>query len=390
MKQFENIFRILLSVVFGFLPIMTLQAQPEDGNRMDSVEISLITCSPHEEIYSLYGHSAIRYRDMVTGEDMIFNYGIFNFKKPHFALRFVFGLTDYELAIAPTQPFLDYYAHWGSQVTEQVLNLTPEEKQQIISALSINYQPENRVYRYNIFYDNCATRPRNIIERNLSSPLIYNPRTDFEPSFREMVGEKTKHHPWATFGNDILLGIKADMHTSMREQHFLPENLRHDFDHAFIEHDGHQVPFVKERRELIAPGVQTIEEDFPLTPFQCGIILTVLSVAILIYETVRKTTLRWFDALLMLLTGLAGLVLFIMIFSQHPTTSLNLQILLLNPLSLFFIWPAWKGRRTLWFRLNTYFILAFLIGGIWQDYAEGMLFVALCLLLRNWRHYNDK
>ena len=67
---------------------------------MDSVEVSLITCSPHEEIYSLYGHSALRWHDLhkegpTAGQDHVFNWGLFNFNKPFFILRFVFGLTDY-------------------------------------------------------------------------------------------------------------------------------------------------------------------------------------------------------------------------------------------------------------------------------------------------------
>jgi hypothetical protein len=79
-----------------------------------------------------------------------------------------------------------------------------------------------------------------------------------------------------------------------------------------------------------------------------------------------------------------------MIFSEHPTTSLNLQILILNPLSLFFIWPVWKGRKTIWFTLSMVLTMAFFLGSYWQDYAEGMEFVALCLLLRYWKHHNDK
>jgi hypothetical protein len=389
-KQFENIFRTLLVAIFGFLVPTTASAQDEVRDPMDSVEIGLVTCSPHEEIYSLYGHTALRVHDLRNNADWIFNYGVFNFKTPNFALRFVFGLTDYELGIAPTRPFLDYYEDWGSQVTEQVLNLTPEDKQRIMDALAINYKPENRIYRYNFLYDNCSTRPRDIIEHHIEGHISYNPRKDYAPSFREMIREHTSRHPWATFGNDLLLGVKADHKTDIREQEFLPENLRYDFDHATIERNGEIVPLVKERRELVRPGVQVIEEDFPLSPTQCCILLLALSIAIFAYEYIKKKTLRWFDILLMTLSGLAGLALFIMIFSEHPTTSINLQILILNPLSLFFIWPVLKGRRTAWFTLSMLCTMAFLLGSFWQDYAEGMEIVALCLLLRYWRHYHDK
>jgi len=357
---------------------------------MDSVEIGLITCSPHEEIYSLYGHTAIRVHDLRNNADLIFNYGVFNFKTPHFATRFIFGLTDYELGIAPTMPFLQYYADWGSQVTEQVLNLTTEEKQKIMEALTINYRPENRIYRYNFLYDNCSTRPRDIIENNLNNKITYNPRADYSPTYREIIHKHTARHPWTTYGIDLLLGVKADHHTTMREQEFLPENLRYDFDHATIERNGQQVPLVKERRQLVPPGVQVIKEDFFLSPTICAILLLVLSIFVFLYEHFTKKTQYLFDILLMLTTGLTGLVLFIMIFSEHPTTSFNLQILILNPLSLLFIWPVLKKRRTAWFTLNMLLTMGFLLGRFWQDYAEGMEIVALCLLLRYWRHYNDK
>ena len=117
MKQFENIFRTLFLAIIGLFISLTTSAQDEVNQSMDSVEIGLLTCSPHEEIYSLYGHTAIRIHDLRNNADWVFNYGVFNFKAPHFASRFVFGLTDYELGVVPTRPFLEYYAEWGSQVT---------------------------------------------------------------------------------------------------------------------------------------------------------------------------------------------------------------------------------------------------------------------------------
>ena len=125
--------------------VVQAQTVPADGDvidthTMDSVEVSLLTCSPHEEIYSLYGHAAIRWHDQRNGTDLAFNWGMFNFKKPYFALRFVFGLTDYELGVVPYQYFLEEYRQCGSSVTEQVLDLTAEEKEAMYRALSENMQ----------------------------------------------------------------------------------------------------------------------------------------------------------------------------------------------------------------------------------------------------------
>lgn len=391
MKQKNSFFSRLFLLVWGILSTFQVMANaetPQDNlEKYDSIEVSLLTCSPHEEIYSLYGHTALRWHDLhqscpSAGNDIAFNWGIFNFNKPYFVLRFVFGLTDYELGIMPFQYFCTYYEKWGSSVTEQVLNLSNEEKMKLEAALQENLQPENRIYRYNYFYDNCSTRPRNIIEECINGKVEYAQREDYTPSYREMVGVCTRNHPWGTFGNDILLGIKADFKTDMRQQEFLPDNLLYDFDRAQIYADGTYRPLVKERRMVVLPGVQIIEKDFPLTPTECAVTLLIVALLLCGLEWKLKKVFVWWDVLLMLAQGLAGCVLFAMIFSQHPTTSLNLQILLLNPLPLFFIPSIIRGKKTKWQNLLLVLVVLFFIGSLFQHYAEGMLILALSLLSR--------
>lgn len=360
---------------------------------MDSVEFSLLTCSSHEEVYSLYGHTALRYKDLHEGktEDVVFNWGVFNYKAPHFVLRFVFGMTDYELGLTDYKGFCNYYQHWGSCVTEQVLNLTAEEKTALNLALEQNYQPENRVYRYNFLYDNCSTRPRDIIESCIKGKVEYDQRKDYAPSFREMIHAKVNRHRWAMFGNDMLLGLKADLKTSRQEQEFLPENLLYDFDHATINAaDGSQRPLVRERRMAVAPGVQIVEPDFFVTPTEAAIILLAVSLLFFAMEWRRKRCIVCWDGVLMLMTGLAGCVLTVMIFSQHPTTSLNLQLLLVNPAHLFFLPAVLRRKKTrYWWVLLTMTIL-YLGGSLIQHYAEGYAILALCLLLRFWIHIRNE
>lgn len=388
MKQKNNFFRTLFLLILSLFPIWQAKGQPNtDPAYYDSVEVSLLTCSPHEEVYSLYGHTALRWHDLhkqgpLAGQDIAFNWGIFNFDKPYFVLRFVFGLTDYELGPISYGSFCAYYQGWGSSVTEQVLNLTNEEKLQLKHALEENLQPENRIYRYNYFYDNCSLRPRNIIEKSINGEVEYAQRQDYSPSYREMERYCTRNHPWAQFGNDMLLGIRADLKTSLREQEFLPENLLYDFDRAKIYIDGEYRPLVKERRMAVKPGVQVIEQDFPLTPMECALILLIICLLIGVAEWKQRKIMVWWDVLLMLLQGLAGLVLFVMIFSQHPTTSINLQILLLNPLPFFFIPAVIRRKKTKWQMLLLTMIILFTIGSLFQHYAEGMLIVALSLLTR--------
>ncbi len=391
MKHLKSIFRTLCLLAAVLLVSTDLKAQNDAVTAYyDSVEVSLLTCQPHEEIYSLYGHTALRYHDLKRNEDWAFNYGIFNFHAPHFVLRFVFGLTDYELGVIPTDIFKQEYRRFGSQVTEQVLNLTNEEKHAIHKALYENYRPENRVYRYNYFYDNCTTRARDMVERNINGQVRYQDNPDYEPTYREMVRECTMAHPWATWGNDFLLGIKADLKTDQRQQEFLPNNLLHDFARAqIIRTDGRYVPLVKETRQIVPSGVQIVEQDFPLTPTECAIILLIISLLVFAYEWKKRRTVKWWDILLMTMQGLMGLVLFVMIFSQHPTTSINLQILLFNPLPLFYIYNMYRRKMTHYWNLLVCMVFLFYIGGIWQDYAEGLEIVALCLLIRYWSNLRN-
>jgi len=367
-----------------------LNAQ-QDSLRMDSVEISLLTCQPHDEIYSLYGHTAIRYHDLRKGGlDIAFNYGVFDYHKPLFALRFVFGLTDYELGAYPFRLFLEEYRRFGSMVTEQVLNLTAEEKMALQQALAVNMQNENRIYRYNYFYSNCTTKARDIIEQSIQGKVNYEKREGYSPSHREMIHEMTQNNPWSAFGNDLLLGILADQPTDQRQQEFLPYHLMYDFDHASIYQDGKFRPLVKERRQPLPAGVQLVKSGFPLSPLACGIILVALALGLFFLQVRNKCIYRWWDALLMVTVGTFGIILFLMLFSQHPTVSLNLQILLLNPLPWFFLWKVVRRRPTRYWSITAILCVLFLIGGLFQHYAEGIWSLALCLLLQCYLHLKHR
>ena len=388
MKRFYQ----LLSLATVFVLSLNAKAQNTDSmmiSRMDSVEISLLTCSPHEAIYSLYGHTAIRINDQRNGEDLAVNYGLFSFEKPHFVLRFLFGLTDYEMGIEPFEAFCRQYRYYGSSVTQQVLNLTNEEKWNIVKAVNINYMPENSVYRYNYFYDNCTTRAVDMLTTHLADAhVVFEGEQQKYPSFREMVHGCLPHHPWNRFGNDMLLGVKADCKTTLREHQFLPANAMDDFRHAMIVgQDGSNRPLVL-REEIVVPeGAQDVWKDFPLSPKDVFLIVLAITVLITLLEAFTRKVLWGYDALLMILCGLAGIVLFLMLFSQHPTVRVNLLLLLLNPLPLFFIWRMIRrARKRLPDRQYVGWIILiclFFIGGIWQHYAEGIFLLASSLLIRN-------
>ena len=354
----------------------------------DSIRVSLLTCSPHDEIYSLYGHTAIRYEDKASKTDIVVNYGMFSFKKPFFVARFVLGLTDYEMGIQDFNDFCYEYQYFGSQVTQQEINLTPEEKGQLLKALQDNYA-NARVYRYNYFYNNCTTKARDIILKSSNGKIEYKNAIDKSVSFRDLIHGCNANYSWASFGNDLLLGFKADMQTTREEQQFLPDNLMRDFGQAkIVSADGSARPLVKNTEIIVKGNDYAIAGKTKVTPQFVFITLLLLIAAIVVAEFKTKKRFLWVDISLLLASGLAGLILFVMLFSEHPTTSTNLQIFILCPLNLYWAIYIIKNKRNerklrkAWTFLSIMLCIG-LSGRLIQVYAEGMPLLALSLLLKN-------
>jgi len=390
-KRLKRHLRVVFLAVLVFLTtiIWAQEATPRQLQEMDSVEIGLLTCSPGKEIYSLYGHTAIRVRDAATGQDVAVNYGLFNYHTPHFIPRFVFGLCDYEMGIYPFDLFMEEYTEEGRGVVEQRINLTRQEKLDIINALALNARPENKVYRYNFFYDNCSSRARDMIVDHIHGHVGYRVDASVTSSYRMMVHQWDEHHPWDCFGCDLLLGVNADRQTTLRQQQFLPDSLRASFASAMVFREHHSPA------NLVDSTWTVLEAQTPKTGicffdiFTPRVVISILTLLVVLASVreYRKKRIYWgIDLALLLIDGLAGLVLFLMIFSKHPTVSLNLQILLLNPLSLVALYSVAKksrrGQYSKWWTVFAVCILLFFIGNILQDYASGMNILALCLLDR--------
>ncbi|GAB6976283.1 DUF4105 domain-containing protein [Prevotella falsenii] len=361
---------------------MPLAAKSELLTYSDSVEISLLTCTPGNEVWAQYGHTAIRYNDVANGNDLVVNYGVFSFEQSYFIPRFVLGLTDYSIGISTMEEMLFVYSHEGRGIVEQVLNLTKEEKYKIYLALKKNLLPENVVYRYNFFYDNCTTRAQHMLLDHLSGSTKYiSENTKPLPSFREMIHEWNKNDAWTQFGEDILLGVTADLPVKTEEQKlFLPDNLRKYIANAI--HNGQ--PLVKQTSVILQPNKPSGEESIFISPFQVAIVFAVLAISILLIEYKKKMALWGWDILLMAVSSIIGLLLFIMIFSHHPSVSLNMIIFLFNPLALFLIPSVVKSIRHKqnhwwWTAWEVSIIIGF-IGGFFQKIPVPVLIVALFLL----------
>ena len=370
--------------------------------RFDSIDISLLTCQPHDEVYSIYGHTAIRMRDSKTGEDIAVNYGVFDPTMKYFALRFIFGLTDYSMGICSYDDFLAEYKRYGCGVYEQHIDMSVAQKAAFVKALSENALPENAVYRYNVFYNNCTTKARDILLESMavmpttrdfgddgSAEIVYRTMPEVqqdERTFRDLVHMKSEGHPWISFGNDLLLGVGADSNTSFEEREFLPEVLAADFASADVTYpaSGISKSLVDSAYWALSPDKpwkNPHDIDFPLTPTQVAVALLLLCILYFgIYEGfVIHRPVLWAHYIYICLYAFIGIVLFLMLFSQHPTVRVNFQIFIFNPLFFIFALPRYIVR---WGRYAILASLAlFFLGNIFQCYAEGVNILGVALLV---------
>lgn len=412
------------------------------AHAQDSIRVTLLTCSPGPEVYELYGHTAIRCQwtpsSSPTNEgdagqgaspssggqreahDLVFNYGVFDMSKPHFAWHFVLGHTDYMVQPVPWKYFVREYEERGSSITEQELNLTPAEAHRLTARLMENCLPENRNYRYNFLFKNCTTMVRDMIEEAINGRIQY-PDTLPHETFREVLHHYTADHPWAQEGNDLLLGAGVDTILSARAAMFVPENLMRAFDDAFIcTMRGDMRPLVKSKECLIPANSQTFsvsrskEEDTDtttissslhkgldgiasLSPVQMMLAFGGLCLLILLLEVWTKRIFWLWDVLLLLVQGAAGLLLtFMCLFSQHPAVDSNWQIWVLNPIALigipFVIKSAIRREPTYWYSFYFVVLALFLLFSPWipQVFAKITVPLALCLLTRPVSYYLTK
>ena len=373
----EKMKKGLLYIVLTFiLSVVNATAGAQSMTNPDRIQISLLTCSPGKEVWAQYGHTAIRYYDKESGEDLAINYGIFSLDQTYFIPRFVLGMTDYRMGVQPMDMFLAQYSYEGRGVVEQVLNLSAEDKELIYKALQENMKPENVVYRYNYFFDNCTTRARDMLVNHLHGKVVYPPAEE-DATFRSMIHKWNNKYEWAQFGEDLLLGVNADCKTTKSEQQFLPENLRSDFDKA--RYNGK--PLVKETNVLLDAETEVAEPVFPLSPLSIALIFAVISLVMMLFSYRRQQVYWAWDLALMLTSGLMGIIFFVMIFSQHPCVSLNFILLFFNPLPLFFLYSTIKKKKVIWWKIWGVLIILGLFGSLFQEIPLPILIVASFLLL---------
>jgi hypothetical protein len=300
--------------------------------------ISLITIGPtQKELYSAFGHSAIRVNDPQLPLDYFYNYGVFSFNQPNFYLNFARGLNYYQLGVYDYPPYRDYYIRENRYIHEQILNLTPEQKQKVFDFLQWNALPENKLYLYDYFYDNCATRPRDVLQQVLMNDIVFDQTPEQKSiTIRDLTDIYLDQQPWGDLGIDICLGLPMDKVAKRTEYMFLPDSLESGFDRAKIKTDSSWLPLVA-NKVVVFESVPTQNSFSIFHPWIVFGLVSMGMIGISFYDWQRKKLTKWVDRTVLIITGMLGVLLTILwLFTSHKAAANNMNILWALPTNLVF------------------------------------------------------
>lgn len=378
----KNLFIFLL---FGYAV-----SNAQFGSLSPAAEISIITIGPGSELYDKFGHNAFRINDSLSGVDVSFNYGVYDFETPNFYTKFAQGKLLYELRVDYFHSFYQGYVHENRWVKEQVLNLTHEEKQAISDFLWNNALPENKQYKYDFFFDNCATKIRDVIQEVLGDKLEYNDGFITEAlSFRDLIQKNLETNTWGSLGIDIALGAVIDQKAKPIEYQFLPQYVHEAAAHAVVQKTNGTVPLVKSSKILFENKPVPEKNNFFTSPL---FVMGILGILILLrtYNDYRnKSRNRFLDVSIFGFTGtIGGLLMFLWFATDHTATANNYNLLWAFPISLFMV--VLMGRRNVSQKISRYLLLLILfmvlltihwITGV-QVFAIGLIPLLIALAVR--------
>lgn len=310
----------------------------------DSARISLITVAPGDMLYSTFGHSALRVADPYRQFDRCYNYGTFDFDQPNFLLKFCRGKLLYFLNTEAYRSFEYSNLYELRPMQEQMLNLTPDARQRLFNLLEENAKEENRYYKYDFFYDNCATRIRNIVQETFFYQINFDSsQLPLGTTMRQLLWPFLREMPWTEFGIDLLLGTPADRVARPEDYMFLPAHMHDLFGSARLSNGQplvtaeHPIPYYPiPKRPTIKPGF-----------FDHPIWVTCLIALIGLLSMANPTSERIFDTLFWFALGLAGLIMLLLwVATDHAPTKYNWNILWALPTHLLFFWRSKRGEWT--------------------------------------------
>ena len=337
----------------------SLPPQPDPLHQAGrNVTVYMLTMGNGRHVWELFGHNAIWIHDNVTGRDTVFNWGVFDFRQPHFIARFLKGRMLYAMGGDSMDGILYEYRYWNRTVVAQELDLLPAQRDTILAAIRWNAQPENVNYRYDYFRNNCSTRVRDLLDRALGGPIAAEARGLTGTTYRWHTLRLMQVNAPLVLGVDIGLGRPADVELTKWQEMFLPKQL-HDFvaKVRVIDSTGTMRPLVRSERVLYQATGRGPE---PTAPPELGVWLLlggVTMAGLIVWAglaastggRLARATVATVAAIWSLLAGLLGVILTLLwTVTDHVFAHANENLLLFNPLWLVMVvlLPVyfWSGR----------------------------------------------
>lgn len=346
----------LYIIFFGFC----LSGYSQGKSIAPSAKISILTCGPGDELYSTFGHSAIRIWDPVSKTDYVYNYGTFDFNDPNFYLNFTKGKPLFKLNKEEFSRFLYEYQYFKRWVKEQVLDLSYDQKLKLYNYLENNALPENRYYKYDYLYDNCATKIIEVLQSALGDDIVFKKDHLKEHyTFRELMRQKMQVNSWSAFGIDLALGSKIDKKATSLQHTFIPDYVQAQIENSTI----NGKPLVISNREILKQSKRVASINFLGTPLFWSCFFLLLVVFITFCDQKNAFWSKWLDSILFSMTGISGIVLLLLWFAtDHTASAYNYNLLWVFPLNivmLFFLFS--KKQRPDWVPKYFLFLLVLLI-----------------------------
>jgi hypothetical protein len=316
---------LYLFTLFCFFSILKNNAQV---NLSVYSEISMVTAGPGEELYEKFGHAAIRIKDPVLNLDLIYNYGVFDFNQPNFLLNFAEGKMYYVLARYDFKYFLASYERDKRWVKQQVLALNQAEKQHFFLYLENNALIENATYLYDPFFNNCASKLKDITTTILGDAVILNSKKIADnKTLRALMNKEITWNTWGNFGINLISGTILDVERNQLEYTYLPDYLFKTIKNGKIKRNNKVVDLVQREDVLLNFGeISNNISLFNPLAFFTSLLLTVLFITIKDIKNQKRT--KWLDFTIFFVTGVIGLVLtYFWFFSSHKTAPNNFNIL---------------------------------------------------------------
>ncbi|WP_334057905.1 lipoprotein N-acyltransferase Lnb domain-containing protein [Polaribacter sp. P097] len=325
-------------------------------------EVSIITAGPGTELYEAFGHSALRIKDPVLQLDLIYNYGMFDFNAPNFYSNFTKGKLIYKLGRYRFDYFLRGYNTDKRWIKEQVLNLTRDEKQAFFTYLEKNAAPQNASYFYDPYFNNCATKLRDITQEVLGDKISWNDE-DIEAnlSFRQLMNREIPWNTWGSFGINLALGSKLDQKADFKEFMYLPDYVYLIFKNSTVKLNNENTSLVKKENTILQ--YDELEQSTSLlSPFLIFSLLSLLGLFITFKDYKNRVRTKVLDFILLFVTGIIGvLIVFLWFFTDHSTTPNNFNVLWAFAPNLILGFLLLKQRNSAWFHKYFIVLVGFLI-----------------------------